>query len=608
MIFNKTSLRLLWPLLALFALLAPAPAEAQRRFGMWPADAGQALPLKRHDLQVTINHPVVETVLTQEFENSAPFNREATFYYPVPAGATVAGMALWVNGVRRPARMLERQKAREIYDGIVRKNRDPAIVERINGSTFKIRIFPVLARSRTRVELRFVQPVQADARGRYSVTLKKPPGATIHVLRLGLSLRAPFPLSRARLAGYPDGLGREGEALTMARPASVRSFKKEIRISYRDGGVEPAAAAAVMEIGQERLVLAEVPVAEQRKADRRVAILVDRSRTMASHLPRAHRLVERLLGSLADADQAAVVPFGLLPTGKVELGRVGSKRAAMARAVKGLKGKGGTAFVPAFAAALKAGARQIICLTDGGSRYHQAELEALLRTLVDHPGVTVSVITPADAQNIDATADLVRATGGLTQTLSVENDLSTLARRLINLPARLAVEVQGHKGEAHIISRSGGRLLLALRLPAGVDRPTVRLLGGGGRQVQLDLSASATDVRGAGVLYAAAAIDGLMRKIKLIGEEPALREAVVKLSQQHMVLSEYTALLATETDAQFNNPTSGRKWQRKTPGFGDDLPSNSFHSTPEPHEWALIGLAMLALMAARKKGWLGGPA
>ena len=164
MIFNKATLRLLWPTLALFALLAPAPAEAQRRFGLWPADAGEALPLKRHDLQVTINHPVVETVLTQEFENSLSFNREATFYYPAPAGATVSGMALWVNGVRRPARMLERQKAREIYDGIVRKNRDPAIVERVDGSTFKIRIFPVLARSRTRVELRFVQPVQQGLR------------------------------------------------------------------------------------------------------------------------------------------------------------------------------------------------------------------------------------------------------------------------------------------------------------------------------------------------------------------------------------------------------------------------------------------------------------
>ena len=95
-----------------------------------------------------------------------------------------------------------------------------------------------------------------------------------------------------------------------------------------------------------------------------------------------------------------------------------------------------------------------------------------------------------------------------------------------------------------------------------------------------------------------------MRRIKVVGEEPALRQAVVKLSRAHNILSEYTALLATESDAQYDNPTSGRKWQRQTPGFGDDLPSTSFHSTPEPHEVLLMGLALMTLWAARRKGWL----
>jgi len=593
-------------LLAVWALLCPAPAHAQR-LGLWPSDAGTALPLTRHDVQVTVNHPVAEILVTQEFQNSSRFDLEATFYYPVPAGATVAGMALLVNGVRREARMLERQKAREIYDGIVAKKRDPALLERVDGTTFKIRIFPVLAKSRTRVELRFVQPVERRADGRYSVTLRKPPGATIHVLRLGLTLAAPFPLSRVQVAGYPDLLKPGAGGLVMARPASVRSFSRDIRLSYRSGAVSPSPAAAVTDLEGERLVVAEIPPAARGKgARRKVAILVDSSRTMARHLPGAGRLVDGLLRGLARSDQAAVVPFGLLPSAPVKLRQVGPELGAMAGKARSLKGRGGTAFVPAFEAALAAGARHIICITDGGSRYHQAELEALLRRVVDNPGVTISLITPDNPNNADSLRDLTQATGGILHAIPADAAQAALVRSLLKVSGRPSARLTS-RGEAYILSAGTGAssFLLALRVPAGKERVVVELTGDTERKVSVDLSTAGGQGKGPGVLYASAAIDDLMRRIKVVGEEPALRQAVVKLSKDHNVLSEYTALLATETDAQFNNPTSGRKWQRKTPGFGDDLPSNSYSSTPEPHEVLLVGLALLALWTARRRGWIG---
>ncbi len=605
--FNKTRIRAIWPLLAIWALIAPAPAEAQR-LGLWPSDAGTSLPIKRYDVQVTINHPVVETVVTQEFENSSRFDLETTFYYPVPAGATVAGMALWVKGERREARMLERQKAREIYNGIVAKKRDPALLERIDGNTFKIRIFPVLARSRTRVELRFVQPVSGGIQGKYHVTLRKPPGATIHVLRLGVSLRAPIDLGRIEMAGYPESFTSSGEQMVMVRPASVRSFKRDITLTYDANDGRRGPAAALLDHGGERLVVAHVPPGQRQTSARKVVLLVDSSRSMSPHLSLAHRLVEHYLDSMADGDQAAVVPFQLLPADRIRLASLNSHtRASLTRKVEDLKGEGGTAFVPAFKAAMEAGADHIICITDGGTRYHQAELEALLRILVDRPGVTVSVITPEKANNADATRDLVKGTGGVHQPLTSESSPVTVAKSLAAVPRRISVKLAQEVGEVHLISRDAGGTLLALRLPAGAAKPMLRLSHEQERTVQLDLGSAPSGVKGAGVLFASAAIQDLMRRIKVVGEEPKLREAVVKLSQEHKVLSEYTALLATETDAQYDNPTSGRKWQRQTTGFEDDLPSNSssYSSTPEPHEYLLMGLGLLALMVARKRGWIG---
>jgi len=85
-----------------------------------------------------------------------------------------------------------------------------------------------------------------------------------------------------------------------------------------------------------------------------------------------------------------------------------------------------------------------------------------------------------------------------------------------------------------------------------------------------------------------------------------LRPRIVALSRRHRVASEYTAYLVTETDADYLRPTSGQKWQRQVKRMGDDAPSpSSFHSTPEPHEVLLVGLGLLLLWAARRRGWIG---
>jgi len=144
--------------------------------------------LVRHDVQVRIRQPLAEVTVTQVFDNPQPFQLEAYYYYPVPDGATVSNLALWVNGERREARVMERQRAREIYQGIVNEKRDPALVERLSDELFRIRIFPVPARGRQRVELRFVQPVEQLAPTHYRLLLKRPPGPTSHALRLAAAL------------------------------------------------------------------------------------------------------------------------------------------------------------------------------------------------------------------------------------------------------------------------------------------------------------------------------------------------------------------------------------------------------------------------------------
>jgi hypothetical protein len=584
----------------LAATLAAAEAAAQP-FGLHVPARNESLRLVRHDVQLDVRHPVVETMLTQEFENPHPFNLEAFFHYPVPAGATVTGLALWVNGVRREARMLERQKAREIYEGIVREKRDPALVERTDGG-FRIRIFPVLARSRQRVELRFVQPVEQVGEGAYRVTLRKPPGSTVHALRLGVRLQSGAPIARAELSGYgARALEREESGVhVLSMPTAPRSFRQAITLRYWTGP-GPAVAAHTLEDG-ERLFVAEIPLARGDETPRRLALLLDTSSSIEPHLEAVRSFGRALLAHLLSPDELALVPFGLLPRATVSLTFVGSGRRRIEDRLDGLTCRGGTAFVPAVMQAVRAGARHLVLVTDGGTAAHQAELEHLLKLLYDRRTVTVSVVLVGRGQNEEALTDLARVTGGAFERLGAASERGELARRLATRRLRTVPRLACPRCSLHVLRAAGGGMLVAGAAPASA-RSVVVELDRPGRRETLDLGRS-TGFRAVQGLFGAAAVAARMREIKLLGETEARRRAVVALSKRHNVMSEYTALLATETDADYLRPTSGRKWQRRTPGADlGDLPPTSFNSTPEPHEWALIGLGLVILLLVRRRGW-----
>jgi len=580
-------------------LLAPGAARAQQA-GLWIAGSGKPLEVVRHDVQVTIDHPVARTVVTQEFKNPHAYNVETYFHYPVPAGATVTGMALWVNGVRREARMLERQKAREIYNGIVAQKRDPALLERVNGTTFRIRIFPVLARSRQRVELRFAQPVQMPARGQYTYTLLRHQRRVVHALRLGLVLRSPLTLEAVRLEGHPRQPRRVEGAHVLPLGAEKHSFARDIKLRYRTR--EPGVAAAAYTLGEQRIFVAELPLQPRAQAPRKVAVLVDSSRSMSRHRALTQAVVQQLLLGLGRRDLLAVVPFDLLPLWPVKLSPMdpASRDRALGRLSKQTCDRG-TAFAPVVRKALDAGAGHIVLITDGGTPAHQAELEHLMRLMYDRPGVTVSVVAMAGAVNQTELSELATASGGIFQHLKSPKHVAGLSARLARLRGGHVVKLLD-QGDVQVLRREPGRLLVAGRVAKGTRLVELRLRPAGTLH-HLDLPpAQARAARG---LWAASAIQRTMRRIKLFGEQEPLRRKVVKLSVTHNVLSEYTALLATETDADYSRKTSGRKWQRKPRDVGDDLPA-TFDSTPEPHEWALIGVG-LALLALIRRRQIRGP-
>src|SRR6186713_3014473 len=104
--------------LVTLAVSASAPAAGM----LIPDD--KALPplaMVNHHVTVSIDDQVAITEISQVFRNHTDRQLEATYLFPVPKGASVNKFTMLVDGKEVKGEMVEADKAREIYNSIVRR-------------------------------------------------------------------------------------------------------------------------------------------------------------------------------------------------------------------------------------------------------------------------------------------------------------------------------------------------------------------------------------------------------------------------------------------------------------------------------------------------------
>jgi Ca-activated chloride channel homolog len=109
-----------------------------------------------------IHDQVAVTAVDQEFYNPNPARLEGTFVFPIPKGAHIDKFTMEIDGKQVEAELLTAEKARHIYEDIVRKLRDPALMEYAGRDVFKVRIFPIEPNSKKRVSIAYTQLLKAD--------------------------------------------------------------------------------------------------------------------------------------------------------------------------------------------------------------------------------------------------------------------------------------------------------------------------------------------------------------------------------------------------------------------------------------------------------------
>jgi Ca-activated chloride channel family protein len=115
-----------------------------------------------HKVDVKIDGQSAITTIDQSFYNPSNYQLEGFYIFPIPKGAIVNNFTMIINGKETQAELLDADKARKIYEDIVRQMRDPALLEYSEQNIFKLRIFPIEPRSEKKISISYSQVVESD--------------------------------------------------------------------------------------------------------------------------------------------------------------------------------------------------------------------------------------------------------------------------------------------------------------------------------------------------------------------------------------------------------------------------------------------------------------
>ncbi|MFP6620075.1 MAG: VIT domain-containing protein, partial [Pirellulaceae bacterium] len=122
-----------------------------------PRPAPSSYKIQELAVNVNLVDQVAKVQVSQTFVNTGSRQMEVCFVFPLPYDGAVDRLTFLVDGKEYAAKLLDAKKARAIYEGYIRRNQDPALLEWIGTGMFKTSVFPVPPGAKRTVTLRYSQ-------------------------------------------------------------------------------------------------------------------------------------------------------------------------------------------------------------------------------------------------------------------------------------------------------------------------------------------------------------------------------------------------------------------------------------------------------------------
>jgi Ca-activated chloride channel homolog len=585
-------------LVALFG--APIPSRGQAGL-LIPTRTGRpdarVLALREMSIDVGIARGYARVNVRQVFENRTGDVQEGTYRFRLPPSAAIGDFAVWDDLVRIPGVILEKRRARAIYQELTTQRIDPGLLQQgeedeggtrpSGGAAFSAKVAPVAPHATKRLEIQFQQEVPfVGGRGEFRLVLRPPDGEAPLAGHLAVRVTAGDADATPGSGGLP--LSADGEALALSG-TDVR-LDRDLVVSLAPRGTAPLRLSAfrnpdgalpdgvalapwerASELPPERdgfFLLELTPPPEGAVPGARpvarghppvtLGLLFD---TSLSHrfagLEKSYESLVRLLQTLTPRDRFALVAFDRTPTAVATLGPASPE--SVEAALQALRARplgAGTDVVKAVAEGrrLAGGGGRLVLLTDGPSGISAAALAT-----AKGPLPLFAALAGEEApESIRAAAQQLLPAGAP----SIEEDLffERAVGPLEMAPRRAAVD------QPVPFRVSGGEPGLRDVFPVLVQPPSAGSLSGwigryaapeprlrfefpsplldGRASLEGALPDKALEARDLPRRWARARVDHLLARIEAEGEKREWVDEIIALSKRYKFVTPYTAFLA----------------------------------------------------------------
>ena len=218
---------------------------------------GRRVPLTvgYHKVSVEIRDQIARTTIEESFVNHTGGVLEGQFHFPLPADASISGFGMWIGDRLVEADIVEKQRAREIYETILREKRDPGLLEWTGGNIFKARVYPIPAHGEKRIKIVYTQVLpRKGERYRYSYALQSDllRQNPLRQLDLEVTIHSTLPLGAVTCPTHQtrDQLAEHAARVEFSAQnyTPTRDFEVVVETASVSGAAGAAAAAAGPEV------------------------------------------------------------------------------------------------------------------------------------------------------------------------------------------------------------------------------------------------------------------------------------------------------------------------------------------------------------------------
>lgn len=554
-----------------------------------------AIEIQSTAVTTTIHDQVARTKVEQVLYNPNPQQTEGTLLFPVPRGAQLDKFTMEIDGKMVEAELLKSGKARGIYEDIVRKMKDPALLEYADRDLFKLRIFPIPGHGQKRITFSYTQILKSDSGlVNYTFPLNTTRFSTrpLKNVSVKIDLESTQPLKSIYSPSHKVDIHRKGEThATIGFETTDAKCDSDFDLFYKSDTAELGANLMTYKTGDDDgyflMLLSPGTVTKKHTViPKDVTFVLDTSGSMQGNkIKQAKKALQFCVNSLNEEDRFEVVRFSTEVEPLFhELRKVSDDSRKQADDfIKDLEANGSTALDSALQESLKLRPHDserpylVIFLTDGLPTIGVTDERAIIEharkgsdgnTRVFCFGVGYDVNT----RLLDRIAEETRA---VTQYVLPEEDIEgKVSSFFAKIKEPVLANPKLHFPEGVRVSKlypsplpdifSGEQLILVGRYKHAAHGQVVLegTVNGATKKFRYNVDFS-TDEQHDFIprLWATRRVGYLLDEIRLHGENTESRDEVTALARKYGIVTPYTAYLIVEDEKNRNVPVAQRSLQ-----------------------------------------------